>query len=213
MRDQFLKGAAVVLEAVGSAEVAESWNEPSVLAGQTVGGLAGHLARGSVWVVLDYLDATGPGESHHGGDTAVHYETAAQYFAEVVEMVGDADHAAIRERGAKLAEQGHGSIVSQLTERLGALQLRLPNEPPGRTLAVFAGKVMRLDDYLLTRVVEQVVHLDDLARSLEREPWTNPPDADALVVACGAEVGRLRHGSPTMIRTLFRDHPSGVPVL
>ena len=41
---------------------------------------------------------------------------------------------------------------------------------------------MRLDDYLVTRLVEQVVHLDDLARSLGVESWPVPDDHVKLVL-------------------------------
>lgn len=72
---------------------------------------------------------------------------------------------------------------------------------------------MRLDDYLETRLVEQVVHLDDLARSLAVDPWPVVPAAESLVLRCGTEIGRLRSGGPAMIRALFRDRPEPLPVL
>ena len=68
-------------------------------------------------------------------------------------------------------------------------------------------------DERAVRIVEQVVHLDDLARSIGAEPWSNPLGADALVIACGAEIGRLRSGSAAMVRALFRDDQSVLPVL
>jgi hypothetical protein len=71
----------------------------------------------------------------------------------------------------------------------------------------------RLDDYLLTRLVEQVVHLDDLARSLGVEPWPNAPEAQALVISCGAEIGRRRFGDAAMIRALYRADVGVLPVL
>ena len=72
---------------------------------------------------------------------------------------------------------------------------------------------MRLDDYLLTRLVEQVVHPDDLAKSLDVEPWLNAPGAEALVVSCGAEIGRQRFGGAAMIRTLYCGDVGALPVL
>ncbi|MEZ5382372.1 MAG: maleylpyruvate isomerase N-terminal domain-containing protein [Microthrixaceae bacterium] len=206
MRNQFLVGAEVVRSAVADRRVAEAWDEPSNLAGQTIGSLASHLARGAVWVVLDYLDAQpGPG---------VDFETAAEYFAEVTQGLTEDDHAAIRGRGATVAEAGPAQVARRLADSVEQLRARLPGEPDDRRVAVYAGKVMRLDDYLLTRIVEQVVHLDDLARSLDIEPWANPPDAAALVVSCGAEIGRQLRGDSAMIRALFREGAGDVlPVL
>lgn len=206
MRDQFLKGAAVVQTALRDPRVIEAWDQPSVLEGQTVGSLASHLARGAVWVVADYLDAGDP-----AGD--IDFPTAASYFATIADELTDADHAAIRGRGATIAAEGPEPMLDRLATRLEQLRLRLPAEPADRRVAVYAGKIMHLDDYLWTRIVEQVVHLDDLARSLEIEPWPNPPDAAALVVSCGAEVGRRRHGEAAMIRTLYRNYEPKLPVL
>jgi hypothetical protein len=209
MRAQFLAGARVVLDAVGDDEVAARWNEQSVLEGQSVAALAGHLARGSVWVVEDYLS----GESPVG---ARDFETAADYFATVIDRLTADDHLRIRDRGAAVAEVGHQAVVDHLAGAVDRLSSRLPAEPPDRLVAVYDGLVMALDDYLWTRIVEQVVHLDDLARSLGRAPWPNPPDADSLVLACAVEVGRRRFGGPAMIRALFRSGVEGeaaLPVL
>lgn len=207
MRQQFLAGADVVREALLDQRVIDAWEEPSILDQQTVGSLAAHLSRGAVWVVGHYLD----GEP---SDQRVDYESAAAYFAAASALLDDRGHAAIRKRGADIAALGPSGVNGQLDQALIALHERLPSEPSDRTLTVFAGKVMRLDDYLYTRIVEQVIHLDDLARSLDIEPWTNPPHAAALVVACGAEVGRLTSGDAAMLRTLFRQPVDGtLPVL
>lgn len=206
VRELFLANAEVVLTAVSDPRVADAWTDESILEDQTVGSLAGHLARGSVWVVGDYLDPPPP-------DGPVDFDSAAQYFAAVASALTSDDHAAIRDRGAAVAAGGHQVVVAQLTNHLGELRERLANDPADRLVAVFAGNVMRLDDYLLTRLVEQVVHLDDLASSLGIEPWSNVPDAEALVVGCGAEVGRLRFGGRAMIRALFRNQTGTLPVL
>ena len=73
IRRQFLDGAQVVVDAIASPAVAAAWDVPSVLAEQTVGGLAGHLARGAVWVVGDYLDQPEP--------AAAMFDSAEDYFA------------------------------------------------------------------------------------------------------------------------------------
>jgi len=208
VRDQFLAGAAVVLDAVSSEAVVAAWESPSILPEQSVGSLVGHLARGSVWVVDEYLDRPSPASGR------IDFESAAEYFATLMSMVTEDDHAAIRARGAEVADRGHAAIVEQLRATLDRLRARLPAEPPDRRIAVYGNSVMRLDDYLWTRIVEQVVHLDDLARSLVVEPWPNPPDAEALVIACGAEIGRRRLGGQAMIRALYRDGAATVlPVL
>ncbi len=71
-------------------------------------------------------------------------------------------------------------------------------------MTVAGGKVMRLADYLETRIVEQVVHLDDLARSVDHPRWATPAGADDLVIAVGVEVARRRRGDLAVLRALFR---------
>ena len=159
-----------------------------------------------MWVVEDYLDGDVPAG-------AVDFETAAEYFATIIDHLRDGDHQAIRDRGAAIAAAGHAAVNDELASRLTALRTRLPAEPADRQLSVVGGNVMRLDDYLWTRIVEQVVHLDDLARSLDKEPWIHPPDAAALVVSCGAEIGRRRFGDAAMIRAIYRGGTSALPVL
>lgn len=206
MRAQFLAGARVVLEAVQDPDVVVRWDDPSVLEGQTVASVVGHLARGSVWVVEDYLTAEPP-------DGPADFESAADYFATVVDRLTPQDHRRIRNRGAAVADVGYEGVVEHLIGAIDRLSDRLSTETPDRLISVYGGLVMALDDYLLTRIVEQVVHLDDLARSLGREAWPNPPDADALTLACAVEIGRRRLGGPAMIRALFRSDAEGAAAL
>lgn len=204
MRDLFLLGARSVQTALAAPAVADRWDEPSILADQSIGGLAGHLARGGVWVVDDYLDAGVP-------DVAT-IPDAAVYFASVADM-DEAGHEAIRQRGVAVAAVGPDALRSQLATRLDALEARLATEPVERLVSVFGG-TMRLDDYLLTRLVEQVVHLDDLARSLGEERSQAPEDLAAVVAGIGVAIAVARHGATAAVRLLFRDAPDGVvPVL
>jgi len=203
VRDDFLRGAGAVLDALSDPAVAAAWDRPSALADQTVGSLAGHLARGGVWVVADYLDLDAPA-------TAVH-ATVAGYFAQVAHL-DEGDHRAIRDRGAALAAEGPAAVVARLGERLPALAARLADEPPDRLVPVFGGG-MALDAYLGTRLVEQVVHLDDLSRSVPGLGSTVPDDLVARVVEVGAAVAVERHGPTAVLRHLFRTDVAGPPVV
>ena len=198
----FLDGARVVAAALAAPEVRRCWDDASVLDDQRVAGLAGHLARGSVWVVQDYLDAPAP-------DLQVDTDDAAHYFSSLLDALDPDDHRAVRERGASVAEVGHDALVASLDERLEALRQRLDHEDPSRPVTVAGGKVMRLADYLETRIVEQVVHLDDLARSVGVQRWAMPAGADALVIAVGVEVARRRRGDLVVLRALFRPEAPG----
>ncbi|HEV7527082.1 MAG TPA: maleylpyruvate isomerase N-terminal domain-containing protein [Acidimicrobiia bacterium] len=197
VRELFLQTARVVQEAICDDAVGRAWDRPSVLDEQTVGGVAGHLARGGVWVVEDYLDAELP--------DAPRLKSAAAYFARSADFLKADDHRQIRRRGAEVAAEGQLALCSKLGDRLEALAARLPTEPADRYVGVAAGvAVMLLDPYLETRIVEQVVHLDDLARSVDRAPWPVPVAAQNLVIHIGVDVGALRTGATAMLRTLYR---------
>lgn len=203
----FLAGAGAVLEALSDPRVADAWDSPSVLEGQAVSGLAGHLARGGVWVVADYL----AGEEPAGPLT---FDSAGAYYARLVEQMGEEAHVAIRRRGAQVGADGHEALVRTLTERLDGLAPLLAGTGPERRLAVIGGAVLRLGDYLRTRIVEQVVHLGDLARSVGAEDWSLPADCVATALAVGVEIGRIRFGDQELVRALFRHTGSDVlPVL
>jgi uncharacterized protein (TIGR03083 family) len=192
----FLECAEVSLSALADRSVAAAWDSPSVLEGWPVGDLARHLARG-IWLVGEYLAAEPPSK-------APSFASPADYFAVLAERATEADYRASHQREATLTPATHDELVTMLSERLKALPGQLASGPPDRLVAVFAGLVIRLDHYLATRIVEQVVHLDDLARSVGHKPWPTP-SADRLVVVVGADVGLRRFGGTAMIRALYRD--------
>lgn len=193
----FLEGAHTVVAALSDPRVGLAWTQPSVLEAQLVGGLAAHLARGGVWVVEDYL---------HGGTPAgpADFASAAEYFASFADAAQPEDHHAIRERGAALAAAGWQAVRRELGARLDAMASEVTAASPERLVAVVGGKVMRLEDYLVTRVVEQAVHLDDLARSIGAEPWPLSDGHEALALHVGIEIARLRRGSGAVLRALYR---------
>ena len=207
VRELFVETARVVEIAIADDAVGRAWDEPSVLEEQLVGGIAGHLARGGVWVVDEYLSADLP-------DTP-RVDSAAEYFARLMDSSSATDHRLIRERGALIAGAGQHDLCAALTTRLDALAARLTEEPSERILGVVGGALtMPLDEYLKTRIIEQIVHLDDLARSVDRDPWDVPFAAQDLAIHLGVDIGRIRSGATEMIRALYRSRLDPVlPVL
>lgn len=192
----FLAGAGVIGEAVADERVGAAWESPSVLEEQTVGGLAAHLARGS-WIVSEYLHGDPPG-------APADFDSAARYFAVFAEGADPEMHRGIRQRGADLAAGGQAAVVRALQEHLAVLAVELQEVPADHLVAVMGGKVIRLGDYLVTRIVEQAVHLDDLARSVDADPWALPEAHLALALSVGVDVARLRKGTPALLRALYR---------
>lgn len=207
VRELFVTSSRFVCDVLAVEEIRAAWDRPSVLAEQTVGGLVGHIARGGVWVVGDYLDADVP--------DAPFSDSAADYFARSSSFLNADDHRAIRERGAQIAARGYPAVYATLSRRLDDLAPRLLAEPADRVIGVAAGvAVMGLDRYLETRIVEQVVHLDDLARSIGHAPWPVPVAAQDLAIRIGVDIATLRSGPTEVLRTLYRTHLAPVlPVL
>ena len=191
----FLETANVVHTAIADKAVAAAWERPSVLEEQRVSNLCGHLARGT-WVVGEYLAAGPPAGPPD-------FNSAAEYFSLLSDRATEEFHRAIRQREANLVPVSHRELVTMLGDRVSGLDEALRSGAPDRLVAVFSGLVIRLDHYLATRIIEQVVHLDDLARSVGLDPWPTP-QCDRLVVTLGAEVGLRRRGPTAMVRALYR---------
>jgi hypothetical protein len=206
VRESFLAGAAEARGLIASREVASQWRAPAALEHLEVGAVAGHLAR-AAFVVVGYLDASGP-DPDSGVDRpdAADLVTADQYFEKILAAAGESDdaHAAIRARAADEAAAGQDALVARLDATLQSLDERFTSEPADRTVRVAGGLVLPLDEYLVTRMVELVVHSDDLATSVGLET----PEFDALtmacVVGCMLAMVRARHGDIAVMRGFAR---------
>jgi hypothetical protein len=205
----FLATAEVAERLIGDDAVAGRWGDPSALDGYTVGGLAGHLAR-AVLTVDRYLDGPEP----VGTPTGV-----AGYFTAALaahDPVTSAVHAAVRDRGEVEGAVGQAALVALLRATRIALADRLADLDPAHPVAVLDGIVLTLADYLGTRLVELVVHLDDLAVSVGLDgPADVPLTAYEDVAAMLAEVAVHRVGALETIRSLARRerHPGAVRAL
>jgi len=157
--EQFHLAGQVAVDLIATRQVGERWNDPSILEGYSVGGLAAHLGRALVTVDA-YLDVAPPAV-----DAAV--VDAPTYFALAL---GDHDpvdsefHARVRERGNASAVAGQAALVVELSGVQARLAARLLD--PDRLIAVLGGTVMALSAYLETRLVELVIHTVDLADSV-----------------------------------------------
>jgi Mycothiol maleylpyruvate isomerase N-terminal domain len=200
VRAAFLASAAEARGLVASREVAAKWRDPSALDDLDVGAVAGHLAR-AAFVVVGYLDT-----SADLGTDAGELLTADRYFEHVLSgfgASGDA-HAGIRARAAEEAADGQEALVARLDATLQSLDARFASEPADRAVRVALGLVLPLDEYLVTRMVELVVHSDDLATSV----GLDTPEFDALtmacVIGCMLAMVRARHGDIAVVRGFAR---------
>lgn len=205
----FLRVAAVAEDVVGDPRVGARWDEPSALQGYTVGGLAGHLAR-AVLTMDRYLD---------GGVAEGRQTDAPGYLVDAMgthDPVTSGFHAKVRERGEQEAQQGPAALTARMREARTSLAGRLDGVDPEQPIAVLDDAVIAVGEYIDTRLIELVVHLDDLAVSVGTGIGDEvPPEALERVASLLARVAARRVGGLATVRSLARAerHPDAVRAL
>lgn len=176
---------------VGNPAIADRWDEPSVLEGMTVGALAAHLVR-AAGSTLAYLDrGTGEGPQLD----------AVEYFRQAIDAP---IHERIRAVSAEEASAGASEVAAEMRRVANELPARLAGERSDRTVGALGKRRLLLDDFCRTRLIEVLVHVDDLAASVDAEPPAVPEEATGTVVDVLVGIARRRHGDWGVIRALAR---------
>ena len=194
-------------EMVGRAEVAAAWEEPSALEGMTVGALCAHLTR-AAGATVAYLDRTDP--EARAEDELL---TDRTYFHAALDSP---IHERIREVSADESAQGHPAIADLLARVATELRERLASEPPNRLVGALGGRMLTLDDFCRTRLIEVVLHTDDVAASVGVDPPEPPPEAMEIISDILVGIARHVHGDRAVVNALARREraPAGVfPVI
>jgi hypothetical protein len=194
VRSAFLAAAAATTDLLGRRELGEAWQEPSVLPDFEIGALAGHLARG-VLTPYWYLDMPEP-------DAPA--ATAAEYVAALTTSdPSAAQNVDIRERGAETSKGGWARLYLDVGKATAALAERLAVEPATHRVPAM-GRALLIDEYLKTRIVEMVFHLDDLTRSLSLPAPALPSETVDLAIEVLVAAARVRHGDAAVLHALGR---------
>lgn len=190
-----------ILNLVGSAEVATAWGQESALRGMTVGGLARHLVSQAECAV-EFL--TTPGPPNAPVLTLVgHYDRVDWWHA----PVDAAENTSIRDDFNHMGLVGHADCVKVLArsrEDLGSAidAARLVTYVPWQDCA------LPTDDFLVVRLMEIVVHADDLACSVGLPPPAFGPEVYEPVLALLAALAARRRGQTVVLRSLSRHERS-----
>jgi hypothetical protein len=183
----------------------------------TVGGVAAHLtmATKALVGVLEERPltgaladaATGPPQERRAVDfvTASRPESPAELETPVARWVQD-KAAADAARGPAVVLERYDRGVLQAAEVL-------EHAPPERVVLVPVNIVMTVEDYVATRLVEVVVHCDDLAASLGPEPPPLRPEAVAYVADLLWASVRQRAGDAVVVRAMSRSERAAPDVL
>jgi hypothetical protein len=204
--ESFLRCAHEFVPMLNSAEVRAAWDKPSALAELSTGGLAFHLGR-QVQRVVTLLDEPPPGV---GAGPVLDFAGYYTRYASKAPSIDDPVSVLIRDSCHVGAEAGADSSVEMTQIALEWLDGRLAREDPFRLVALF-GDVLPLDEAVLTRLVEVVIHADDLAASVGLPSPAFDDETGDLVVGALACLARRRRGTWAVVRNLARfERPEGL---
>lgn len=197
IRDAYLTAARSAASLLSEPALAAGWHAPSALAEFTVSGLAGHLA----YQVFSAESVLADSSNAEPIELLDHYARAAWVDAP---LDGDVN-AGIRERGEQTAAGGPGALAAQVGAAVESLAELIAAQPDDRVVDLaWTGWALRLDDFLVTRMMEIAVHSDDLAVSVDVPTPVLPDDVMAPVLALLARLAARRHGQPAVLRALTR---------
>lgn len=205
----FQDSARIGLEVVTSPEVSDRWGEESACAGMSVGGLAHHLAAQVGYAVRLLTDEPGPEEPI---PVLEHYRRATWVTA----APDDEINVSIRTRAdAQATEEGPEALARQVRRDLAALPQALDRareRTPDTVHIPWQGWSLTTEEFLLTRMMEILVHTDDLAVSVGLPTPDFPDEAVHRVLGLLSAVATLRHGQLPVLRALARPQraPSSV---
>jgi hypothetical protein len=190
-------------------EVAGAWTEPSALAKLSVGGLAAHLSA-QVFLIPSMLGGPIPVEP---------VITLREYYQQSSWIGSDLDtdfNQGIRESGEAAAVEGPDKLAARTADCLAQLREVLPaaaDRPVRR--ATWGPWSVSLDTFVASRMLELIVHGDDLAYSVGVPTPEFPAAAVETVVDVLTRIALWRHGQTAVLRALSRSEraPASISAL
>ena len=202
VRSMVVEAVEAAAELMSRPSVGAAWDKPSALAGMTVGGLAAHLVR-AAGATIAYLDRT-PVDAEPEGELL----TPVTYFHAALDSP---IHEQIKQVSEDESAIGHQATAAKCAELAAELGRRLEDEPADRLIGALGGRMLTLDDFCRTRLIEVLLHLDDLSVSVgERRPETNPSGV-AVVIDIVGGIARHIHGDWKVAYALARSERVGDP--
>jgi hypothetical protein len=198
--DAYLGGVEWLQAIVGRWEVADEWAQPSVLAEYTIGGVAAHAVLGVVWLE-QLLKDTEP--------VGLRPVSVLEFFGlnRVDEEGVDPLAASLRSSAEAFARGGADVVTTACATSRDELVRLLDRASSDRAVPVMrvTGGQVALRDYVRTRVLEVVVHGDDIVCSVPGLTTPDPPTR-AVEVSLGVclELARARVGDLGTLRGFTR---------
>jgi hypothetical protein len=204
-RGALVRATEACLDLVTDPRTAARWDRESALPGMTVGGLTRHLVSQPECAV-EFLTATQPA----GAEVLPLLDS----YGRADWLDAPLDHPAntsICDDFNAMAAGGPEHSRQILEESLAAL----PDAVAGAgttTYVPWQDCALPLDDFLAIRLLEIVVHADDLAASVDAPAPTFDDDVLHPAIALLAVLSHRRHGQDATLRGLSRAERSHGPV-
>ena len=123
-------------------------------------------------------------------------------------------HVRLRDAGQRQAAGGYRAFLEEFDRLVQVVTAYLETEPDDRLVSVYAGHAAsRLDEYLKSRVIECVVHIDDLAVSAAVETPALPALAMTVTIHELVEMARSYRGDLAVVRALSRRERDAINAL
>jgi mycothiol maleylpyruvate isomerase-like protein len=193
----FPAAASIALDLVRRPEVSARWAAPSALPKMSTGALACHLGRQTVLAARQLPVPT----------ELVPLAGADEHYARAAWVHTSSPDDPPNDRGTDDAEaaQGPAALSERVASALDAVRDLLAAGSAEDVVAIpWQGWALRRDDFLLTRMLEIVVHSDDLAAGLGTDTPLFPDEVFAPVRDLLVRLAVRRHGQSAVVATLTR---------
>lgn len=196
IRQDFITVSKSAVALINHPTVAMKWGEPSALEDFSVGGLAAHLTN----QIFHIAQA----EPSSGGTPL----SLVEYFGAASWVGRDASHevnVGIRSRSEEAATDGVRSLADRVSVVLVQVESIVEAAPADRVVHLPSGDWnLTFDDFLTTRLLELVVHSDDLAVSVDLPTPPIPESAALTAIDLLSRLALRHHGATAVIRALSR---------
>ena len=197
-RDALVRASEALTPLVSDARVAEAWDRESVLPGFSVGGLTRHLVSQPESAV-EFLGIR-PVPPHAETVSLVELYGRTDWFEAPVSAE---ENTSISADFNAMAAGRQEHSVAILAESVAALPGAIAAAGP-TTYVPWQDCLLATDDFLVVRLMEVVVHADDLAASIGADAPVFDDEALHPVLALLAALSAGRHGQTGVLRGLSR---------
>ena len=197
-RSALARAADVLVPLVADPKVTAAWDLESALPGMTVGGVARHLVS-QPETAVEFLRIQPPPPHAPVVSLAELYQRT-DWFAAAVDAE---ENTSIRDGFNEMSAGGPADSVEILRQARAELPEAVASAGD-TTYVPWQDASVTTDDFLVVRLMEVVVHADDLAVSVGLPTPEFDDDVLHPALALLAMLGAQRHGQGTAIRALSR---------